>query len=129
MKLYEQKLMDHFRNPRHRKQLEEPDFTSQEYIPSCGDRIVIQGHIHNGQLEAIGFTGSGCVISQATASILCDYAIGKETAELLAFDKNDMLSMLSLSLGPNRMQCALLALHALQSGIVAYNKKVNENSD
>jgi len=123
MKVYEQALIDHFRNPRNKGILARPDFSTQEYIPSCGDRIGMQGTIALGRLTEIKFTGTGCVISQAAASLLTEYAQGKSLEELLSLDKNALLSMLGMQLGPTRMRCALLSLHALQEGIKEYMKK------
>lgn len=129
MKVYEQTIIDHFRNQRNKGILENPDFSTQEYIPSCGDRIALQGNIVEGKLTAIRFTGTGCVISQAAASLLTESALGKSTDELLALDKNHLLSMLGMQLGPTRLQCALLALHALQEGIREYIKSSCGNDD
>ncbi len=131
MKVYEQIIIDHFRNPRNKGILEKsgkkPDFATQEYLPSCGDRIALQGNIVDGTLSAIRFTGTGCVISQAAASLLTEYALEKSIDELLVLDKNHLLSMLGMQLGPTRLQCALLALHALQEGIREYTKSLRGN--
>ena len=129
MKIYEQIIIDHFHNPRNKGTLVNPDFATQEYIPSCGDRIALQGTITENKLSTIRFTGAGCVISQAAASLLTEYALGKSIEELLALDKNHMLSMLGMQLGPTRLQCALLALHALQEGIRGYTKSSGGNDD
>ena len=127
MKLYESTIIDHFRNPRNKGTFSDPDFSTQEYIPSCGDRIALQGKITDGTLSAVAFTGSGCVISQASASLLTEYALGKFTQELLALDKNHLLSMLGIQLGPTRLQCALLALQALQEGVQEYMKRTKSS--
>jgi len=129
MKIYEQTIIDHFRNSRNKGTLKDPDFATQEYIPSCGDRIALQGIVTKKSLSAIRFTGTGCMISQAAASMLTEYALGKSIDELLLLDKNHLLSMLGMQLGPTRLQCALLALHVLQEGIREYTKKSGSNND
>ena len=66
------------------------------------------------------FSGSGCVISQATASMLTEHCIGKNVEEVLALTKDDILKLIGIELGPVRLKCALLALQALQQGIIEF---------
>lgn len=127
MNIYEQALIDHFRNQTYRGTLNAPDFSAQGHIISCGDRVTIQGMVSDNYVSAIVFEGAGCVISQAAASVLCGYAVGKSIDLLLALDKNQMLSMLGIQLGPMRMKCAELALSALHDGLREYRKKSGSN--
>lgn len=78
--------MDHYRNPRNRGILPGADFTTGQYNPSCGDSIALQGKVLNGILIHLMFEGSGCVISQASASLLTEYSVGKAVEELANFD-------------------------------------------
>jgi nitrogen fixation NifU-like protein len=123
MNLYEQALIDYFRNPKHRGSLSDPDFSAQGQIPSCGDRVIVQGMITNDHITGIAFDGAGCVISQAAASLLTEHALGKSIDTVLALDKNHLLSMLGIQLGPMRMKCAELALSALHDGLREYREK------
>jgi len=123
MDLYHQIVMDHYHNPRHRGTLEQPDFDTGQFNPSCGDVIGMQGTIADGTLTAIAFTGKGCVISQAAASMLCERALGRPIKELADLSTDDMLNLIQIQLGPTRLKCALLALHALQEGIASYQKE------
>jgi len=123
MKIYKELLTDHFRSPRNKGTLPDPDFATEELIPSCGDRIGMQGIIKEDMVIKLMFTGSGCVISQAAASLLTERALKTSINELLLLDKKYMLSMLDIQLGPMRIRCALLALDALQKGIRGYIKK------
>ena len=127
--MYKGLLTDHFRNPHNKGELQNPDFITEELIPSCGDRVCMQGIIKENRLITLAFTGSGCVISQAAASLLTGIVIDKSIDELLLLDKNHMLSMLGMQLGPTRLRCALLALDALQKGIREYVKKSGSNDD
>ena len=111
--------MDHFRNPRNKKRLDNPDVTSGENNPSCGDKIVVDCNIENGVIKEIGFHGSGCVISQASASMLFEFCIGKTIEQVLNLGKDVVLELIGIELGPNRLRCALLALQALQSGLLS----------
>jgi nitrogen fixation NifU-like protein len=123
MNIYEQTLIDYFRNPKHRGSITVPDFSAQGQIPSCGDRVIIQGRIADAHIINIVFDGAGCVISQAAASLLTEYALGKSIDTVLALDKNHLLSMLGIQLGPMRMKCAELALSALHDGLREYREK------
>lgn len=109
--------MDHYRNPRNHGVLDNPDFETGSYNPSCGDQITLYGLINDNLVERVTFTGKGCVISQATASILTDWAAGKRVDDIRAFTTDDLLQLLGMPLGPNRLKCALLALEALHDGI------------
>ena len=117
MNLYREKLMDHYRYPRNQGRLTKPDFTSGEYNPSCGDSISFDGRVKNNELIEIAFEGKGCVISQATASLLSGHCKGMEINAILALEKKDMLALIGMELGPTRLRCALLPLEALQGGI------------
>lgn len=126
MKFYKEFLMDHYKNPRNRGKIENPDFETAQYNPSCGDSISIQGCIENGVLTKLAFVGKGCVISQAAASILIDFCLGKNIDEVLALDKNNLTEIIGMDFGPTRIKCALLSLVALKDGILEYKKKQDE---
>ena len=115
--LYQELLLDHYKNPRNRGELENPDFKTKKYHPSCGDIISFSGIMQDGTLTALKFMGSGCVLSQGTASFLTEYAVGKTSKELLKLDKEGLQTLLGISLGLLRMACILLPLQALQDGI------------
>jgi nitrogen fixation protein NifU and related proteins len=120
--VYTDLVMEHFRNPRNYGRLEKHDFTTGEQNPSCGDSIVIDGRIENGKITALGFESHGCAINKASASLVTEAALGKTVDEVLAMDKDAVLKLLGLELGPNRIKCALLGLMALQQGLAAYKK-------
>lgn len=122
--MYQEELMDHYQRPRHRGRLEHPDFDTGQYNPSCGDAISMQGIIKDNRLERIAFEGKGCVISQASASLLCEYMLNKPIDDILALTTADMIKLVKIPLGPIRLKCALLALHALQEGIQKYQKEM-----
>ena len=123
MNIYQERLIDHYRNPRNRGTLPQADFATGQYNPSCGDSIALQANVSNGVVAQIMFEGSGCVISQASASLLTEYTLGKTLEELLAFDTDAFLKLLGISVGPTRLKCALLSLHALHKGIQDYMQK------
>lgn len=117
MQLYHDLLMDHYHHPRHRGTIAHPTFNSGQHNPSCGDAVTLTGVLVDGTLTEVAFEGKGCVISQAAASLLCEYALGKSIDQLHALDADAMLALVGIPLGPTRMRCALLVLQALQSAL------------
>lgn len=123
IQLYQQQLMDHYRNPRNQGTLDKPDFKSGVFNPSCGDSIAIEGMVQDQHLVRIVFQGSGCVVSQATASMLSHIVKGKTLDEVMQLDGHAIVCLIGIQLGPVRLKCALLSLQALQEGIHQYRNK------
>ena len=72
--MYQEELLEHYKYPYNKKKLEgQPSFSTEQYNPSCGDSISMEGVVQNGILTKLCFQGKGCVISQATASMLSEY--------------------------------------------------------
>lgn len=122
MSLYKEILLDHFKNPRYydRGQIDQTaSFVACESNPLCGDFIQIKGIVADGKLQDAVFSGKGCVISQGLASLLLDQYITRAVQEILDLTSADILALVGMDLGPNRIKCALLALIALQNGLKA----------
>ncbi len=117
MSLYQQELMDHYQHPRNRGTMDDADFSGSGLNPSCGDSVAFQGKVAQGVVQDIAFMGKGCVISQATASMLSEEVKGMLAADVLKLDKQFVLNLISIELGPTRLRCALLSLEALQQGL------------
>jgi len=116
--LYQELLLDHYKNPRHYGVLDNPTFRSEEYNPSCGDKIELYAVVDDSTIRKIGFISEGCIISKAVASILAEKALGISVEQALSWDKDTVLSWLNnIDLGPTRLRCALMALEALQAGL------------
>jgi nitrogen fixation NifU-like protein len=128
LNLYQEILMDHYKNPRNKGIIEDPSFVAEQRNSSCGDEIICSAIINNAAVSCIKFDGKGCVISQATASLLSEKVLNASIQEILAFDKDFLLAMIGMSLGPVRMQCALLPLEALHKGIHVYVSGISEGS-
>lgn len=118
--LYQAVLMDHYRTSPSRGTLENPDFSSGVVNPSCGDAITIEGNVANDAIVTMRFQGTGCVISQATASLLCEKVMGKKIDVAQGFTKDDILRLVGIPVGPTRLRCALLSLEALHKGLNEY---------
>lgn len=117
MNIYQATLMDHYKNPRNRGTLPMPDFSSEQLNPSCGDQVCMAGMIQGDVITSVVFQGTGCVISQATASLLTTHVIGFSRAMILGMDSAAVQKLIGMELGPTRLKCALLPLQALQQGI------------
>ncbi|OGK25832.1 SUF system NifU family Fe-S cluster assembly protein [Candidatus Roizmanbacteria bacterium RIFCSPLOWO2_01_FULL_37_13] len=113
MNIYSEVILDHYRYPRNFGSIKDPSKRSVLFNPSCGDKIELDVIFKKDKVEEIKFRGQGCAISQASASILTDHVLGKAKDELKKIDKEFMIKLLGIELGPNRIKCALLPLEAL----------------
>jgi len=114
--LYRENILDHYKHPRNRGTLDQPDITYEDANPLCGDRIRMDLQVKEGRIEQIRFSGVGCSISQAAASMLCEAVEGKTLDEVKQLTRDDVLEMLGIELGPVRLKCGLLALKTLKAG-------------
>lgn len=114
---YREAILDHYKHPRHKGHLENPDIHFHDHNPFCGDEITIELKVEDGRVVDAAFDGRGCAISQATASMLMEEIVGKSTEELKELDKQYILDLLGIEIGPVRLKCALLALKVLKAGV------------
>ena len=115
--LFREHILEHYKRPRCHGTLENPDVTFEDANPLCGDRIRMDFRITGEVLEAVRFSGHGCSISQAAASMLCEHVEGLPLEQIKTLGREDVLEMLGIELGPVRLKCALLALKTLKAGI------------
>ena len=111
--IYQDIILDHYRNPRNHGHLNNPTRRTDINNPVCGDMLSFEIREENGVVKEIAFTGTGCAISQASASMVTEFVKGKTNDEIKKLDKNTVLEMLGIELSPNRIKCALLSLEAL----------------
>ncbi len=119
MNLYQEEILDHYKNPRNYGDLEEATATREEYNDLCGDRIFLQLKITSSEtgkkVERAMFKAEGCAISQASASIFTDYIKGKNLGELRKISPEEVLENSGLkNLAPARLKCALLSYEAMR---------------
>ncbi len=112
--MYSPKLLDHYRYSTYKGLHTKYDVVAKMRNPSCGDEVALTLLIADTIINEIRFDGAGCVISQAAASLLCEYARGKTIDQVLNLTIHDMLNMVDLKLGPVRARCAYLPLEALK---------------
>lgn len=121
--LYKQHILDLYRNPHNKGELDDYDMKAQGSNPSCGDELILYLALtHTGKVERVGYTGDGCAISQAATSMLTDKIIGMSVREMEVLSEDDIYAMLGITISPGREKCALLALHTLKSGLHHINK-------
>ncbi len=115
--IYQELILDHYRNPRNRGILKAPTLEASANNPTCGDKLEMQILVKNDIIKDIKFTGSGCAISQASASILTEFLKGKSLEKAMRLRKEDLLELLGIELSLTRLKCALLALDTIKKAI------------
>jgi nitrogen fixation NifU-like protein len=115
--LYRDEILEHYRRPHNFGTLPSPDATYEGYNPLCGDRIMLMLGIRDDVIEEVAFTGRGCAISQASASMLTDEIRGKPLADVARLTNDDVLDELGIEISPARLKCALLSLDTLRHAL------------
>jgi nitrogen fixation NifU-like protein len=125
-KLVREMLGDHSRNPRHYGELQSPDIETEMTNPQCvgpthpdGDRVSLQVTLgdEGNIVEAVRFTGDGCTLSQAGASLLSEQMVGSAVSEIIEWDNKYIEERVGMELTPSRLQCAELILSAFRQAI------------
>lgn len=136
--LYQELIIDHGTQPRNHYALQDPSMDAEGYNPLCGDKVHVYLKVNNNQIGDVSFTGQGCAISMASASIMCEYLKNKTIDQALEiFNKFQKLvteeNTSSIDLGklsalagvrkfPARVKCATLAWHTLQKALESGEK-------
>jgi nitrogen fixation NifU-like protein len=115
--LYRDYILEHYRRPHNFGVLDAPTATFEGANPLCGDRITMQLGIRDGVVAEIAFTGRGCAISQASASLLTDEIMGMPVEKAEAFRADDLLELLGIDISPARLKCAMLSLETLEHAL------------
>jgi len=125
--LYRELIIDRYKNPHFRGSLEPHDISFEDDNPLCGDHIKIDLRVdENNRVSEVAFDGHGCAISQATADLLAESVLGKSLDEVKKINKQDILDMLGIELGPVRLKCALLSLKVLKAGVYGLGEASDE---
>ncbi|HQL39056.1 MAG TPA: SUF system NifU family Fe-S cluster assembly protein [Anaerolineaceae bacterium] len=116
--LYREVIIEHYKNPGFRGELDPHDISFEDENPLCGDHIRIDLRVNENEVVTeAAFSGHGCAISQASADLLLEFIIGKTLDEIRKLTKDDLLELLGIELGPVRLKCALLSLKVLKAGV------------
>jgi len=127
--MYTEILLDYYRNPRCFGTIENYHVHARDTNPSCGDVIEFFARVNRDKvITDIKFTGKGCAISQAAASMLAEAMMGKNIDEIVKLDKKQMLDMIGIPISMMRLKCALLGMKVLKVGVYQYlGKEVEED--
>ena len=141
--LYQEVILDHYRNPRNPTRLNTPDIESEGFNPFCGDQVILQLAVdNNDRITQTSSQGQGCSISQASISIMTELLkgmtlneadelrthfralmMGEDITEESLLSMGDLASLKGVRKFPVRIKCALLAWAALQDGINQYRAR------
>lgn len=123
-------LLDHARHPRNRGELADADIVQEEANLLCGDVVTVYALLlltsevsknnFGSWVARMTFTGSGCIISQAAASMLTEYVVGKSIADIQIMGRKDVETLLGATFSPSRVKCAMLPLIALKNGLIRH---------
>jgi nitrogen fixation NifU-like protein len=116
--LYRDEILEHYREPHNFGTLDAPSASYEGHNPLCGDRITMMLIVDgDGAVSDVAFSGRGCAISQASASMLTDEVKGRPVREIEEMTNQDILDLLGIEISPARLKCALLSLETLQHAL------------
>lgn len=118
--MYQDIILDYYRNPRNFGRIKNPDVKARDTNPLCGDIIEMELKLNGNKIVDAKYTGKGCAISQAAASMLTETIIGKSLDYVKKLDKEDILKLLGIEISPVRLKCALLSFKVLKVGVYKY---------
>jgi len=115
--MYREHILELYKNPTNYGDLKNSTHKYTEYNSFCGDEIIIQLIVKNGKIQDIKFSGSGCVISMVSSSLLTEKIKGFTVEDVKKLSKEDILKLLKIKINPARIKCVLLPLEALRGAL------------
>lgn len=135
--VYRQVILDHYRNPRYKEPIPDPDAFSEGANPLCGDEVLIQIKLQDGRIQAISANGKGCSISQSSASLMAEAVSGHPIPQVLDLsgrfqdlmqvppdgsangyaDLGDLIALAGVRRYPVRIKCATLSWITLEQAL------------
>ena len=119
--MYQENILDHYRNPVNFGHIENPDIKFRDLNPLCGDAIEVTIRVcKKNIIEDMKFEGSGCAISMASADIVSGFLKGKSLDEVEKIGRQDVLDMLGIEISYVRLKCAMLILKVVKTGVYSF---------
>jgi len=115
--LYREIILEHWQNPQNFGVIKDADIDVQEVNPLCGDAIRLTAKTQNGKIKKILFSGEGCAISRASASLYTEEIKGESIDVVKKKLEKDVLALLGIELTPARTKCALLIFNTVKKAI------------
>ncbi|MDQ6817783.1 MAG: iron-sulfur cluster assembly scaffold protein [Actinomycetota bacterium] len=117
--LYRENILEHYKHPHNwsppASDIEDADLEFHDLNPLCGDELTVRLAVdEEGRISDVRFSGHGCAISQAAASMTSDEVRGMKVSDLLALDRSFVLDLLGIDISATRLKCALLSLKVLK---------------
>ncbi|MBN1541180.1 SUF system NifU family Fe-S cluster assembly protein [candidate division KSB1 bacterium] len=142
--LYQEILLDHYKNPRNQGKMSDPDKRLQAKNPFCGDEVTLNLKFDGDRVREISFEGQGCVISQASVSLLTHYVKGKTVDQILELIERfqalvkgeidqldpqveELMALQGVSEFPTRIKCATLAWNTLKKALHEYDSEQSDD--
>jgi nitrogen fixation NifU-like protein len=114
--LYREQILEHYKHPQNWGALETADLEFEDNNPLCGDTLKVQFVLDDDhRVKQVAFSGHGCAISQASASMASEEVVGMHVDELVRLDRSFVLDLLGIDISATRMKCALLSLKVVKS--------------
>ena len=127
---YQETILDYARHPHNHGHVETPDIAYEDHNPLCGDQVRVELKLGLGErIEQARFTGRGCAISQASASMLMESIEGKTLDEVKQIGRDEILEMLGIPISMARMKCAMLGLKVVKAGAYGVGGWPGEDED
>jgi nitrogen fixation protein NifU and related proteins len=148
--LYQQIILDHYKNPHHRGLVDPFDAEVHHVNPTCGDEVTLRVALKDGAVAELGWDGEGCSISQASTSVMSDLVVGKPVGEAMELQQKfldlmqsrgnaelsdedeevleDAVAFEGVSKYPARVKCALLGWMAMKSAVVEAGWNTDEET-
>jgi nitrogen fixation NifU-like protein len=134
--LYKEVILDHYKNPRNKRDLPGAERSCSKNNPLCGDEITVHAHVEDGAVAEVTFEGRGCSISQSSASMMTEAVEGKPVPDALALasefrsmmegaadpteeEFGDLVALKGVVKYPVRIKCAVLAWDVLQEALAS----------